>query len=261
MTWRVIRDSTRSWEPPAGTGAGPPYVANDSAFQRSERCDACLPIGPGCSRSACSRGARVSAAAALKNNRRDQPALRCRLRHPRRHRRRPRDCAPSPPPITCPNGEGFGFTVIELYEEANVCRARTNGSEKFTTLRTAWSNFANWDICNRCSTAVDVRLRNWDPGEPPQRNFLYTNPMWDSSNTIEVHTVCPQKHGDITGLLKDGAGEPDFKSIDYQTSWRVSGQLACNDIDPRLEIERDGGMLFQKLLQFWKMPGQRGRGR
>jgi hypothetical protein len=84
--------------------------------------------------------------------------------------------------------------------------------------------------------------------------------MWDASNTIEVHTVCPQKHGDITGLLKDGAGEPDFKSIDYQTSWRVSGQLAWNDIDPRLEIERDGGLLFQKLLQFWQKPAQRGRG-
>jgi hypothetical protein len=161
-------------------------------------------------------------------------------------------CPVSPEPITCSSTGGYGFTVIELHEDSGSCTARIAGGDKLETLFTTWGAFPTWSICNRCSQAVDVRLRNWE--EEPQENFVYTRPPWDVAGDIELLRVCSQGHGAIDGLLKNAPEPSTSKSIQYFFSWRVSGQLAWTDIDPRLEIERDRAALVDRLLKFWVRP-------
>jgi hypothetical protein len=165
-----------------------------------------------------------------------------------------------PPLATCPPS-GFNTTVIELADTGGVCAAVTTGADKFDTIYTAWGDMAYWDICNRCSQRVDIKLRRYS-GELTD-DFDYTIPMAGASNEIELLSVgrYPSLGALIRGRLKSDARDPTSRT--YEVSWRITGTLLWTDIDPRLEIERDHFALANRLVQTFKPPsgGRGGRGR
>jgi hypothetical protein len=160
-------------------------------------------------------------------------------------------CDPSPEPIRECGSSGIGFTIIELNEDSGSCEARSLGSDKLDPLYTQWGGYANWSVCNRCSVAIDLRLRGFEPLSLPDI-FESTTPPWDSGNVIEVSRVCPQDFEDVSGrLIRPTTLDPT--TVFYQFSWRRSGTLAWTDIDPRLEIERDRGNLLDRVRRDWGM--------
>ncbi len=151
------------------------------------------------------------------------------------------------PVAQCPPG-GFGnTTVIELAETKGVCTAVTSGADKIPTIWTSWGGFAFWEVCNRCTAPVDIKLRRWS--SDPSEDFEFTIPMMGAGGEIELLTVgtYPTLGSSIRGLLKSGARER--ASRDYVASWRLSGALVYSDIDPRLEIERDHFALWEGLIK------------
>jgi hypothetical protein len=156
-----------------------------------------------------------------------------------------------PPLARCPPS-GFNTTVIELAETGGVCAAVTRGGDKFDTIWTTWGHFAYWEICNRCTQRVDIRLRRYSGTFTD--DFQYTVPMAGASNEIELHNIgtYPSASGLIRGLLRSDVNER--ASRNYDVSWRPRGTTSWTDIDPRLEIERDHLTLLNRLIQELKGP-------
>jgi hypothetical protein len=133
-----------------------------------------------------------------------------------------------------------------------VCAAVTRGGDKFDTIWTTWGHFAYWEICNRCTQRVDIRLRRYSGTFTD--DFQYTVPMAGASNEIELHNIgtYPSASGLIRGLLRSDVNER--ASRNYDVSWRPRGTTSWTDIDPRLEIERDHLTLLNRLIQELKGP-------
>ncbi len=124
----------------------------------------------------------------------------------------------------------------------------TTGADKLETIRTYWGGIAEWEVCNRCSQNVDIKL--WRYSGDLREDFWYTLPPFDAANEIELSNVGrhPALGGRIMGRLKDGA---TTDSRDYWVSWRVHGAGMWTDLEPRLEIEKSGLAWANSLVRWF----------
>jgi hypothetical protein len=151
---------------------------------------------------------------------------------------------------SCPTAGGVPWTVVELAERSGRCEAVTNGAEKFEAIWTRWGSFASWIVCNRCSSPVDVKIRDVPPDD-----FVYTVPQMDGDNAIVLENIGPNSSDkQMYGLLHPGPDERVTRN--YNVSWRLHGTLAWTNLEPRLEIERDNIALWNRLLNTFATPGR-----